>query len=142
MGARWMVRGDIDGFFGLALDNLVQLLVIDTLCRFVLGFDSELLYGRVLPAAALSIAAGNFFYSWQAKKIADAEGRDDVCALPYGINTPAGFLTVYMVMLPICFKCVPCRPNANQSGGAWRDRSSAIGPHGYAARADDPCPMH
>jgi len=25
---RWFVRGDIDGFFGLALDNLVQLLVL------------------------------------------------------------------------------------------------------------------
>ena len=24
----WFVRGDIDGFFGLALDNLVQLLLI------------------------------------------------------------------------------------------------------------------
>ena len=28
---RWIVRGDIDGFFGLALDNLVQLLLIDAL---------------------------------------------------------------------------------------------------------------
>ena len=28
-----MVRGDVDGFFGLALDNLVQLLLIDALCR-------------------------------------------------------------------------------------------------------------
>ena len=26
---RWMVRGDVDGFFGLALDNLVQFLLID-----------------------------------------------------------------------------------------------------------------
>ena len=30
---RWFVRGDVDGFFGLALDNLVQLLLIDALCR-------------------------------------------------------------------------------------------------------------
>ena len=47
--ASWFVRGDIDGFFGLALDNLVQLLLIDTLCRFVLGFSNEILYGRILP---------------------------------------------------------------------------------------------
>jgi len=33
----FLVRGDVDGFFGLALDNLVQLLLIDTLCRTVLG---------------------------------------------------------------------------------------------------------
>ena len=40
-----MVRGDVDGFFGLALDNLVQLLLIDALCRFALGFPPELVYG-------------------------------------------------------------------------------------------------
>ena len=40
---RWFVRGDIDGFFGLALDNLVQLLLINTLCRFVLGCPEDLL---------------------------------------------------------------------------------------------------
>ena len=56
MGARWFVRGDLDGFFGLALDNLVQLLLIDALCRFVLGFDAALLYGKVLPAAPSAIA--------------------------------------------------------------------------------------
>ncbi len=60
---RWIVRGDIDGFFGLALDNLVQLLLIDTLCRFVLGFPPELVYGRVLPGAAVSILVGNLFYA-------------------------------------------------------------------------------
>ena len=37
----WIVRGDIDGFFGLALDNLVQLLLIDALCRGVLGFPAD-----------------------------------------------------------------------------------------------------
>jgi hypothetical protein len=25
----WIVRGDVDGFFGLVLDDLVQLLLID-----------------------------------------------------------------------------------------------------------------
>ena len=49
-------QGDVDGFFGLALDNLVQLLLIDALCRCVLGFPLALVYGRVLPGAAVSIA--------------------------------------------------------------------------------------
>ena len=35
----------------------------------------------------------------------------DVTALPYGINTPAGFLTCYLVMLPICFKYSPAFGN-------------------------------
>src|SRR6187549_3789759 len=86
-GMRWFVRGDVDGFFGLALDNLVQLILIDTLCRHVLGFPPELLYGRVLPGVAVSLLVGNLFYAWQARQLARREGRTDVCALPYGINT-------------------------------------------------------
>lgn len=97
---RWLVRGDVDGFFGLALDNLVQLLLIDALCRFVLGFSDELLYGRVLPGVAVSLLVGNLYYARQAKALARAEGRDDVCALPYGINTVSLFAHVFLVMLP------------------------------------------
>jgi AGZA family xanthine/uracil permease-like MFS transporter len=97
---RWFVRGDLDGFFGLALDNLVQLLLIDTLCRFVLGFPPELLYGRVLPGAAVSLLIGNVYYAVQARRLARATGREDVCALPYGINTVSLFAHVFLVMLP------------------------------------------
>ena len=97
----WFVRGDLDGFFGLALDNLIQLLLIDALCGTVLGFPDALLYGQVLPGAAISILIGNLFYSWQAMKLARAQGRTDVCALPYGINTPSVFAYVFLVMLPV-----------------------------------------
>jgi AGZA family xanthine/uracil permease-like MFS transporter len=97
---RWFVRGDIDGFFGLALDNLIQLLLINSLCQGVLGMDHQLVYGYILPGAALSIVIGNVFYAWQAKRLADRLGRNDVCALPYGINTPSVFVYVFAVMLP------------------------------------------
>jgi AGZA family xanthine/uracil permease-like MFS transporter len=98
---RAFVRGDLDGFFGLALDNLVQLLLIDALCRFVLGFPPELLYGRVLPACAISLVIGNLFYAWQAHQLAKRTGRTDVCALPYGINTISLIAHVFLVMLPV-----------------------------------------
>src|SRR4051812_31358255 len=98
---RWFVRGDIDGFFGLALDNLVQLLLIEELCKKVLGFPDELLYGRVLPGAAVSLLLGNLFYAWQAHRLAARTGRDDVCALPYGINTVSLIAHVFLVMLPV-----------------------------------------
>jgi len=97
---RWFVRGDVDGFFGLALDNLVQLLVLSALCLGVLGFAPELVFGRVLPGAAVSLLLGNLFYAWQAQQLARREGRTDVCALPYGINTVSLFAYVFLVMLP------------------------------------------
>lgn len=97
---RWFVSGDVDGFFGLALDNLVQLLVIATLCKTVLNFSDALLFGHVLPGAAVSLVVGNFFYAWQAHKLAKKENRDDVCALPYGLNTVSIFAYIFLVMLP------------------------------------------
>lgn len=97
---RWFVRGDIDGFFGLALDNLVQLLLINALCRYVLQFPDDLLYARILPGAAVSLLIGNLYYAWQAKQLAEREGRSDVCALPYGLNTPSIFAYVFLVMVP------------------------------------------
>lgn len=96
----WFVRGDIDGFFGLALDNLVQLLLVDALCRGVLGFSDSLLYGRVLPGVAVSLVVGNVYYAYQAMELARRTGRNDVCALPYGINTVSLFAHVFLVMLP------------------------------------------
>ena len=43
---------------------------------------------------------GNLFYAWQALKLAKKTGRDDVCALPYGINTVSLIAFVFLVMLP------------------------------------------
>ncbi len=97
---KWFVRADIDGFFGLALDNLVQLLVIVGLCQHVLGFSDNLVYHHILPGAAVSLLVGNLYYAYQAKKIAQLTGRTDVCALPYGINTVSLFAYIFLVMLP------------------------------------------
>ena len=97
----FVVAGDIDGFFGLAIDNLIQFLLMIGLCGAVLGFSPELIAGKVLPAAALSVIAGNLFYARQARRLAAETGRDDVTALPYGINTVSLFAFVFLVMAPI-----------------------------------------
>jgi AGZA family xanthine/uracil permease-like MFS transporter len=110
---RLFYRGDLDGFFGLAIDNLVQLLLIEELCKQVLGFPDELLYGRVLPGAAVSLLVGNLFYAWQAHRLAARTGREDVCALPYGINTPSVLAYVFLVMLPV-------KIATNDAHAAWR----------------------
>jgi len=96
----WFVTGDFDGFFGLAIDNLIQFLLIVALCQGVLGFPLELLLSRVLPGAALSVLVGNVFYAFQAQRLSAREGRTDVTALPYGVNTVSLFAYVFLVMLP------------------------------------------
>lgn len=97
---RWFVRSDLDGFFGLALDNLVQLLLIDALCRYVLGLDAALVRGHILPGTAVAVLIGNVYYARQAVRLGRAEGRADRCALPYGVNTVSVFAFVFLVMLP------------------------------------------
>jgi AGZA family xanthine/uracil permease-like MFS transporter len=95
------VAGDVDGFFGLAIDNLIQFLLILGLCAGVLQFPLPLLLESMLPGAALSILVGNVYYALQAQKLSAATGRSDVTALPYGINTVSLFAFVFLVMLPV-----------------------------------------
>jgi AGZA family xanthine/uracil permease-like MFS transporter len=97
----WFVRKDLDGFFGLMIDNLIQLILIVSLCRELIHLPDSYIFGRILPGAAISILAGNLFYSWQARRLAADTGRDDVTALPYGINTVSLFAYVFFIMLPI-----------------------------------------
>ena len=99
--APWFVKGDIDGFFGLAIDNLIQFLLIATLCPLIAGIPAEFVYSRVLPGAALSVIFGNLFYSWQAHRLAIRERRRDVTALPYGINTVSLFAYLIFIMGPV-----------------------------------------
>jgi len=115
---RWFVRGDVDGFFGLALDNLIQVLVIITLSSHVLGFSPALVFGRILPGIAVSLVAGNLFYAWQAHGLAARTGRNDVCALPYGINTVSLFAYVLLVMFPV--------KQAALAGGATAEAASEL----------------
>jgi AGZA family xanthine/uracil permease-like MFS transporter len=97
VGSRWWVRGDIDGFFGLFVDNLLQLMLVVVLSGAVCGLPSSLVVGRILPGAALSILFGNLFYAWQAKKT----GNPDATSLPFGINTPSLLAFIFLIMGPV-----------------------------------------
>ncbi len=80
-----------------------------------MGFsaDSELLLQYILPGAALSILFGNIFYAWQAHQLAKRENRSDVCALPYGINTPSLLVYIFFVMVPVYQR-------TNSAEAAWQ----------------------
>ena len=95
------VRGDLDGFFGLMVDNLVQVLTIILLCTTVCGIPPELIFTRMLPGVAISLLIGNLFYGIQAHYVARKYRRPDTTALPYGINTPSVFAFALFVMGPV-----------------------------------------
>ncbi|MEO0454094.1 MAG: NCS2 family permease [Verrucomicrobiota bacterium] len=98
---RSITRGEVDGFFGLFIDNLLQLLLIVSLCPLICGLPLELVTTRILPAAGISILFGNLYYGWQARRLARKQGRSDVTALPYGINTVSLIAYIFLIMGPV-----------------------------------------
>src|SRR5208283_2137011 len=119
-----VIRGDIDGFFGLFVDNLLQLMLIAVLCGKVCGRRSDIVFGKMLPGAALSILFGNVFYAWQARKLAIKTGRSDVTALPYGINTVSLIAFVFLIIAPIYFETKD--PNLAWQAGLFACLASAV----------------
>ncbi len=118
---RWFVRRDIDGLFGLFLDNLIQILLIVNLCQGVLGFPGFLVYGRILPGIAFSLIVGNFYYGWLAYQKGQREQRDDITALPYGINTVSLFAYIFLVMLPVRLAAIAQGASSEQAAElAWQ----------------------
>jgi AGZA family xanthine/uracil permease-like MFS transporter len=97
MRTRWFVRADIDGFFGLFIDNLLQLMLVVVLSTKAAGLPRSLVLERILPGAAVSILLGNVFYAWQAAKT----GREEATALPFGINTPSLLAFIFLIMGPV-----------------------------------------
>ena len=102
----YFAKEDIYGFLGLMTDNLMQLIVIGALCQHVCGLTVKQVFGTILPGAAISIMVGNLFYAWQTRRLAYREGRDDVTAIPYGVNTPSLFAFIFFVMLPVRLETV------------------------------------
>ena len=92
--------GDIDGFFGLFFSGFPDLLLIVGLAP-VCGLSTAFVVSRVLPGVAVSVVIGNFFYAWQARRLALRTGRTDVTAIPFGVNTPTIFAYVFLIMGPV-----------------------------------------
>ena len=97
----WWEPGDVNGFFGLGTNVLVNLLVLTGLLKYVIGIPDAVLFGTILPAIGLMLFLGNLYYALMARRLAEREGRNDVTALPSGPSVPHMFFVVFAIMLPI-----------------------------------------
>src|SRR5271154_3814452 len=96
----WFVPNDIDGFFGLFVDNLCQLIVVVGVCPKLAGLPESLVVEKILPGIAISLVAGNLFYAWQAHRLSQRTGRP-VTALPFGVNTVSLFAFIFLILGPV-----------------------------------------
>src|SRR5262245_19294374 len=97
---RWYAPGDWNAFFGLALDNLTQLVILSGLLIGVFGFPSDLVLRKMVPGTAIGVLVGDLAYTWLAIRLMRVTGRSDVTAMPFGIDTPSLFGIVFGVLGP------------------------------------------
>ena len=97
---RWLAPGDWNAFFGLALDNLTQLVILSGLLIGVFKFPADLVLGRMVPGTAAGVMIGDLVYTALAVRLMRRTGRDDVTAMPFGIDTPSLFGLVFGVLGP------------------------------------------
>ena len=97
----WWTRGDLNAFFGLAFNIVVNVLTLTSLLIFVVHLPADRVLGTVLPALGIALIVGNVYYTFLARRLARRERRLDVTALPYGPSVPHMFIVVFVIMLPI-----------------------------------------
>jgi AGZA family xanthine/uracil permease-like MFS transporter len=95
----WYKKEDTDAFFALFQNNIANFVII-AITMLGMGFPASIVYGQVLPGAAVAVMVGNFYYAWSASRLARKEQRSDVTALSYGISTPVMFVFLFGVLLP------------------------------------------
>jgi len=96
----WIAWGDLNAFFGLMLDNLLNLVVLTGLLVGVFQFPQEFALARMIPGTALGVLVGDLVYTWMAVKLARSTGRDDVTAMPLGLDTPSTIGIALVVLGP------------------------------------------
>src|SRR5262249_9100301 len=106
----WAAWGDINAFFGLMLDNVavVVLLVAGITSNKPLaeqgtffGFSRDFVLSRMIPGTALGVLVGDLIYTWMAFRLARRTGRDDITAMPLGLDTPSTIGVAFLVLLPV-----------------------------------------
>lgn len=97
----WIRPGDLNGFLGLGLDNVTQLVILSGLLIGVFQFPADLVLYQMVPGTALGVLVGDLAYTWLAIRLMRRTGRDDVTAMPFGIDTPTLFAMVFGVLGPV-----------------------------------------
>jgi adenine/guanine/hypoxanthine permease len=73
---------------------LLNVIVLTTLCLFVVKGPNEMVFGRIPSALGIALSTGNLYCAYFAYCLARKEERQDVAAMPYGPSVPHMFIVV------------------------------------------------
>ncbi|MGQ0650523.1 MAG: hypothetical protein ACT4P7_23535 [Gemmatimonadaceae bacterium] len=117
---RWATAGDINAFFGLILDNIVNLAILAGILIFAFGFPAELVYTRMFPGTAFGVMVGDLVYTWLAFRLARRTGRTDVTAMPLGLDSPSTIGMAFAVLGPAFVAAKTRMPEGDAAVLAWQ----------------------
>jgi AGZA family xanthine/uracil permease-like MFS transporter len=96
----WAATGDVNAFFGLMLDNIADLLLTVSLLAFVFEFPTDFALQNMVPGTAIGVLVGDLLFFWMALRLARKTGRNNITAMPLGLDTPSTFGMVFFVLGP------------------------------------------
>jgi len=90
----------VNAFFGLALDNLADLVLAVSLLATVFDYPVQFALSHFVPGTAVGVVVGDLLFTWMAFRLARRTGRADITAMPLGLDTPSTFGMVFFVLGP------------------------------------------
>ncbi len=97
-GYRWASSGDVNAYFGLLLDNIAGLVLMVGLLVGGFNMPADFVLSRMIPGTAIGVLVGDLLYFFMALQLAKKTGRQDVTAMPLGLDTPSIFgLSIFVV---------------------------------------------
>ncbi len=100
MRYQWARRGDVNAFFGLMLDNVAVMIILVSSITSAGNFSVEFVLTRMIPGTALGVVLGDLVYTAMAFWLALRTKRNDVTAMPLGLDTPSTFGVAFLILLP------------------------------------------
>ena len=123
---RWAAPGDVNGFFALMLDNVINLALLGGILVGGFGFPADLVYTRMFPGTALGVMVGDLVYTWLAFRLAKKTGRSDITAMPLGLDSPSTIGMALAVLGPAFIAAKARMPEADAAIVAWQVGMAAM----------------
>jgi AGZA family xanthine/uracil permease-like MFS transporter len=93
---RLFTVGDLNAFFALLLDNVVNLVVLTGILVGAFGFPADFVVRYMVPGTALGVMLGDVAYAYMAYR-----GGKDRTAMPLGLDTPSTIGMAVAVIGPV-----------------------------------------
>ncbi len=116
---KWATEGDINAFFALFLDNVVNLFILTSILT-TFGMPRDFVYTRILPGTAAAVMVGDLLFTWLAFRLARRTGRSDVTAMPLGLDLPTTVGVAIAIIVPSFHVLMDRMDDVNQAArAAW-----------------------